>query len=188
MDALKFPMQISTMQCKKGLWSTLTTIQAKNLNFEHPANPPSQLYSSLSSWIFIDRISWIVPGLATPIVTAGKSSSTCTSHFSIWKSDYIFLQFFESSRHPAKHCYILKFSYIKEEFHDWGSTEENFHDWGSTGFWVLSLEEHSLWYLPHCSFYTRVNRRSREQWGYQLCFKGYHISVENIHKNVRYVE
>jgi hypothetical protein len=129
-------------------------------------------------------------------VRAGKSSSTRTSHFSMWKSDYIFLQFVESSRHPVKHCYILKFSNINKEFHDWGSIgfqglslEEHFHDWGSIGFQGLSLEEHfrdwgsigfqglslkehSLWCLPHCSFYTRVNRRSSEQWGYQLCFKG----------------
>ncbi len=132
MDALKFPMSKSqqSQQCnaKKGLWSTLTTIQAKNLNFEHPANQPSQLYSSLSSRIFIDPISWIVPGLAAPLVRARKSSSTHTSHFSIWKSDYNFLQFFESSRHPAKHCYILKFSNRNEEFHDRGSIEEHFHD------------------------------------------------------------
>lgn len=126
---------------KRALEHTLTTTQAKNLNFEHPANQPSQLYSLSSSWIFIDQISWIVPGLATPLVAAGKSSSTRTSHFSIWKSDYIFLQFFESSRDPAKHCYILKFSNINQEFHDWGSIgfqglslEEHFHDWGSTGF------------------------------------------------------
>lgn len=184
------------MQRKKGLWSTHWQ-QLKQRTWILSTQPTNLHNCTLlsSSWIFIDQISWIVPGLATPLVAAGKSSSTRTSHFSIWKSDYIFLQFFESSRDPAKHHYILKFSNINQEFHDWGSIgfwglslEEHFHDWGSTGFWVLSLEEHSWWYLPHCSFYMRVNWRSREQWGYQLCFKSYHISVENIHKNVRYVE
>jgi hypothetical protein len=76
-----------SQQCnaKKGSGAHWQQFKQRTLNFEHPANPPSQLYSSLSSWIFIDRISWIVPGLATPLGTAGKSSSTRTSHFSIWK-------------------------------------------------------------------------------------------------------